>query len=197
MSWLVDKLQPEFESVNGAWLIDWTSVSLFGASFGGGMAMLACMTASRFRVGELILRAPLLRDYHRNPGDYAGTPISYERASEDSLKVLTLLGKMPYVLPRSGSEPPEGMWTGPLFSIAHCFSKISKAKTVDERLQSMAKCPDERTRVFKHVDLQDTMDIVEWRSRNWNIKIDFKVVPSKKHVWDAWEPLFLEEKAFF
>ncbi|KAF1354407.1 hypothetical protein EJ07DRAFT_158558 [Lizonia empirigonia] len=204
MLWLVDTLQVKFESINRAWLIDWSSVSLFGASFGGGMAMLAWMTASRFRVRELVLRAPLLGEYRRDPGDYAGTSISYERASEDSLRVLETLEKMLYVLPRSGSEPPDGMWTGPMFSIAHRFLKIWKAKTVKERLLSMTVCPDKRTRIFirhglgdKHVDFKDTADAVKWMSSNWQMEIDLKGLPDKTHVWDAQEPLSDEQKAFF
>lgn len=168
------------------------------------MAILAWMTASRFKVQELVLRAPLLGDCRRDPGEYAGTLISYERAYRDSVEVLTFLERMPYVLPRSGSEPPEGMYTLPMFSIAHCFLKIWKAKTVKERLLSMTTCPDERTRIFirhgsedKHVDFQGTVEIVKWMRSKWPMNINFEVQMGKAHVWDAWEPLSVEQKVFF
>lgn len=168
------------------------------------MAMLAWMNASGFRVRELVLRAPLLQEYRRDPGDYAGIPITYERASKDSHEVLKILESMPFVLPRSESEPPEGMWTGPMFSIAHCFDKIWKTNTVQKSLLNLTECPDKRTRVFirhgsedKHVGIQSTVDAVEFMRKEWHMKIDFKVHEGKAHVWDAWEPLSFEQKSFF
>ncbi|KAF2850625.1 hypothetical protein T440DRAFT_517947 [Plenodomus tracheiphilus IPT5] len=159
MSWLVDKLQDEFQSINRAWSIDWSSVSLFGASFGAGMAMLAFLMGPPFRTREVVLRAPLLEDYRRDPGEYAGIPISRKRTSKNSLEVLALLDMMPYTLPRSGSAPPEAMWAGAMFSMSHSFGKIWRAETVKDRLLRTLECPDVRTRFFirhgsedKHVD---------------------------------------------
>ncbi|KAF2844521.1 hypothetical protein T440DRAFT_548392 [Plenodomus tracheiphilus IPT5] len=205
MVWLVDNLEAEFLLINRAWSIDWDSVSLFGGSFGGGMAMLAYLMGPPFRIREVVLRAPLLGDYFRQAGEYAGIFISQDRASKASLEVLTLLDTMPYKIPRSGSVPPNGMFGGPLFSMSRSFLKVWKAKTVEERLFNTTKCPDERTRFFirhgssdKHVDCEATMDAVRWMNSHWKkVYIDFEVQPGKPHVWDAYEPLSSEQRAFF
>ncbi|KAF2845015.1 hypothetical protein T440DRAFT_545748 [Plenodomus tracheiphilus IPT5] len=195
MVWLSGNLQSKLQGINIAWRVDWDSTSLIGSSFGGGMALLAFVMKTPVRAREVVLRDPLLGDYCRLPGEYAGVSISRERASQDALEVLGLLQRLPYVLPRSGSAPPEAMWAGAMFSMSHSYAKFWKAQTVEEQLMKTTQCPNRGVRFFvrqasedKHVNVQKTVNLVEWIRRQWDVPVDFKIHAGKAHGYLRSEP---------
>lgn len=207
--WLLGDLPAVIKLIDPDIEINWGALCVFGVSWGGQMAIDFWIATpprdcknGNLCIRKVVLRGPVTKEYCREPGLYVGVSISQERANTDSRQVLEVLEWMPFRIPRSGSTPPFMMYAGPVFSIAHQFSRLWKGKFAFQKVDEMSACPDNQTQFFirhgdrdKHVSPQDSIDFVEVL-RKWPVHVDFQLQQGKEHAWDSDEPLSDEMAAF-
>jgi hypothetical protein len=208
--WLFEYL-PDALKIMGANVdVKWDSMAIFGGSYGGSMAILAwLMSGSLDRkplglcIRVVVLADPLTEEYRRDPGVCVTTSITRDRAKEDSRCARETIEKMPWTIPRSGTEPPLWMLTAPIFSIAGEFSYLVQGRSLHQLVKDTLQCPDNRTRFFishgdkdAHVKHEASISFVDLLREKWGPNVQFKLRLGGSHASDVDEPLTDDLKAF-
>lgn len=210
--WLVNKLESTLQDINPNLTVDWGHFSISGLSFGGLMAMGLYREIARqslkpvgLRVRGMLLRCPVSRHYHREAGHYLGIAVPKEEAELVAKAIITAKQKLPWIIKRAGSSPPDFMIGAYAFSVSKeiTWSFIWGAPSIYDLLEEMEVLPDKRTRILilhgtkdQHVQLQDSLELAEMlRGKT----LDARCCPVKDapHAWDYGDPLNADLKGFW
>jgi hypothetical protein len=208
--WLSKHIPTALETMGAKVDVKWDSTAIFGGSYGGSMAILAWLISDPLDrkplglcIRVVVLADALTDEYQRDPGVCVKTHITRDRAERDSRCARETIEKMPWTIPRSGTEPPHWMLAAPIFSIASEFPYLVQGRSLQKMVKDTLQCPDRRTRFYithgdrdAHVKHQTSIAFVKLLKKKWGLNVHFELRPGGTHASDVNEPLTDDLKAF-
>lgn len=179
-SWLFLHLESALRSEGIHGNIDWSRLVLFAESFGAYLAVDSWLalqsidTSPALQVRGLILVAPLTDIYARSPGVYCGVTISAERANKDCEAIMKTLQQMPFIVRRSSTQPPDGMYCAHVASVSHNWGRLWGEPSMLEMVRSAKVNPGAKTVVYithgpsdQHVPYKSSVTLSEVLIERW------------------------------